>query len=88
MVLVTNYWLLYTVPYMSSTRTQRIIAFILLISPWIYLPNVFKEIIFIALAVILYLSTVSLYRKHKNEYDVDAGVSTHTHSHTVTPVVA
>ncbi len=69
---------------MSSTRTQRIIAFILFISPWIYLPTVFKEIIFIALAVILYLSTVPLYKKHKTEYDVDAQVSTHTHTTTHT----
>lgn len=73
---------------MSSTRTQRIIAFILLISPWIYLPAIFKEIIFIALAVILYLSTVPLYRKHKGDFDADAGVSTHHHSHPVAPVVA
>jgi hypothetical protein len=76
---------------MSSTRTQRVIAFIILISPWIYLPTVFKEIIFIALAVILYLSTISLYKKHKTEYDLDAEphiASAHTHSHVDAGVVS
>lgn len=66
---------------MSSTRTQRIIAFILLISPWMYFPTIIKEIIFIALAVILYLSTIPLYKKHKSEYDVDAEPHAHSHSH-------
>ncbi len=67
---------------MSSTRTQRIIAFILLISPWIYLPTIFKEIIFIALAVILYLSTVPLHKKHKGDFDADSQSHSHAHSHT------
>jgi predicted cobalt transporter CbtA len=70
---------------MSSTRTQRIIAFILLISPWIYLPTAIKEIIFIALAVILYLSTVPLYKKHKTEYDAE-GDHSHAHAHTHTEI--
>ena len=69
---------------MSSTRTQRVIALILLISPWIYLPTVIKEVIFIVLATILYLSTVPLYKKHKGDFDIDGApapqVQTHTHS--------
>jgi len=63
---------------MSSTRTQRIIAFILLISPWIYLPTTIKEIIFILLAGILYLSTVPLHRKNKVDHE-NEGVVTHPH---------
>jgi hypothetical protein len=52
---------------MSSSRTQRLIAFILLISPWLYIPSVFKELGFIILAVLLYLSTLDLRKKHKEE---------------------
>ena len=78
---------------MSSTRTQRIIAIILLISPWIYLPTTIKEIIFIALSIILYLSTIPLHKKHRVEFDADATTSsTHSHTdihpHTVVPTVA
>jgi hypothetical protein len=62
---------------MSSIRTQRVIAAIILISPWIYLPTVIKEVIFILLAGILYLSTVPLHKKHKTEFDTDAQ-ATHT----------
>lgn len=78
---------------MSSTRTQRIIAFIILISPWIYLPTAIKEIIFLALAVILYLSTVPLHKKSKGDFETEThSQSTHTHSHPdisrVAPTVA
>lgn len=50
---------------MSGTRTQRIIAFILVISPWIYVPSVFKELGFIILAALLYLSTIDIRRKRE-----------------------
>jgi hypothetical protein len=57
---------------MSATRTQRIIAVILLISPWIYIPTIFKEIIFILLAGLLYLSTIEIRKKHKDSFEAEA----------------
>jgi hypothetical protein len=48
---------------MASSRTQRYIAILLLISPWIYVPLVYKEIAFVVLAVLLFLSTIDLRKK-------------------------
>ena len=54
---------------MSNTRLQRIIAVLLLVSPWIYVPIVFKEVLFIVLAFVLYLSTLDLKKKRETTQD-------------------
>ena len=50
-----------------NTRPQRFIALLLIISPWLYIPTVFKEVIFIALGVTLFLVTIDLRKKKKEE---------------------
>jgi len=51
----------------GTRRTQRIIAFILFISPWMYVPTAFKEVGFIILAALLYLSTVDVRKRREKE---------------------
>ncbi len=50
-----------------TTRPQRFIAFLLIISPWLYIPTVFKEVLFIALGVSLFLVTIDLRKKKKED---------------------
>ncbi len=50
-----------------NTRSQRFIALLLIISPWLYIPTVFKEVLFIALGVALFLVTLDLRKKKKEE---------------------
>lgn len=50
-----------------NTRPQRFIALLLIISPWLYLPTVFKEVVMIALGIILFLITLDLRKKKKGE---------------------
>ncbi len=50
-----------------SQRSQRIIAFILILTPWIYIPTAFKEVLFMALGVILFLVTIDLRKKKRGE---------------------
>jgi hypothetical protein len=50
-----------------NTRPQRFIALLLIISPWLYVPTVFKEVLFIVLGVALFLVTIDLRKKKKEE---------------------
>jgi hypothetical protein len=50
---------------MSPLGIQRTVALLLLISPWIYIPSIYKEIIFIIAGVFLYISTVDIRKKPK-----------------------
>lgn len=61
---------------MTPTGIQRTIAFFMLISPWIYIPSVFKEVFFIACAIFLFVSTLDLKKKQRaNHYeDVESRV--------------
>jgi hypothetical protein len=46
-------------------KTLRIIAIILILSPWIYLSSVIKDIVFIILGLILFVTTIN-FKKSKN----------------------
>jgi hypothetical protein len=50
-----------------SQRSQRIIALLLIITPWIYIPTAFKEIFIIVLGVFLFLLTLDLRKKKRGE---------------------
>jgi len=55
---------------MTPLGTQRLIAFIIFFSPWVFVPGVFKDVVFIILGIILFISTLDLSKKVK-----------HTHPH-------
>ncbi len=48
---------------MSPTGIRRTIAIILIISPWIFIPGLIKDVIFICIGVFLFISTFELRRK-------------------------
>lgn len=50
-----------------NKKLIRFIALIILISPWIYIGNVYKEIMYISLALIILLATVDINKKKKDE---------------------
>ena len=53
-----------------NVRPQRFIALIMVLSPWIYIPSAFKEVIFIALGVSLFVATLDLKKKKQVVKDV------------------
>ena len=61
---------------MSGNKVQRIIALLLILSPWMYIPSVFKDIYFIILAVFLYISTIDLKKRREQKEKQKEGYST------------
>ncbi len=43
----------------------RIASFLILVSPWIYIGSAFKDVVYIALAVVILLCTVDITKKKK-----------------------
>ena len=60
---VFSFFILYTISIMSPLGIKRIVAALLVVSPWIFIPGVFKDIIFIIAGVLLFISTLDLRRK-------------------------
>ena len=56
---------------MSPLGIQRTVAVLIFISPWIFIPGIFKDIVFIIAGVLLFVSTLDLRKRHKvtNEED-------------------
>lgn len=50
-----------------KTGPQRFIALLLLLSPWIYVPTAFKEVLMIVLGVSLFLITIDLRKKRRED---------------------
>lgn len=48
---------------MSPLGIKRSVAFLLILSPWIFIPGVFKDIIFILAGILLFISTLDLRKK-------------------------
>ncbi len=48
---------------MSPLGIKRTVAVILVLSPWIFIPGMFKDIIFILAGILLYISTLDLRKK-------------------------
>lgn len=48
---------------MSPLGIKRFVAVLLVISPWIFIPGIFKDIVFIVAGVLLFVSTFDLRRK-------------------------
>lgn len=64
---------------MSPLGTQRAIAVIIFLSPFIYIPTIYKEVIFIVAGILLFVSTLDL-RKNKVAHTPEA-VQEATHPH-------
>ncbi len=48
---------------MSPLGIKRFVAVLLVLSPWIFIPGLFKDALFIVLGVLLFVSTLDLRRK-------------------------
>ena len=60
---------------MSPLGIKRFVAFLLILSPWIFIPGLFKDIIFIVAGVLLFVSTLDLRRKsvrHASHEEVES----------------
>mgnify|MGYP006321084135 CR=1 FL=1 len=54
---------MYTDYYMSPLGIKRTVAFLLLISPWIFIPGLFKDVVFVIAGILLFVSTLDLRKK-------------------------
>lgn len=50
-------------PVMSPLGIKRFVALMLVISPWIFIPGIFKDAMFIVLGTLLFISTLDLRKK-------------------------
>jgi hypothetical protein len=48
---------------MSPLGIKRTIAILLILSPWIFIPGIFKDIVFIIAGIFLFISTLDLRKK-------------------------
>lgn len=48
---------------MSPLGIKRTVAVLLVLSPWIFIPGILKDIIFIIAGILLYVSTLDLRKK-------------------------
>lgn len=48
---------------MSPTGIKRAVALLLVISPWIFIPGIIKDIFFIILGILLFISTFDIRKK-------------------------
>lgn len=48
---------------MSPLGIKRTVAILLILSPWIFIPGILKDIVFIFAGIFLYISTLDLRRK-------------------------
>ena len=48
---------------MSPLGIKRTVAVLLILSPWIFIPGLFKDVIFIFAGIFLYISTLDLRKK-------------------------
>ena len=50
---------------MSPLGIQRTVAVIIFLSPWIFTPGIFKEVVFVIAGVLLFISTLDLKKKQR-----------------------
>lgn len=48
---------------MSPLGIKRFVALMLVVSPWVFIPGLFKDAMFIILGVLLFISTLDLRKK-------------------------
>lgn len=69
---------------MSPLGIQRTVAILLIISPWMYIPGIFKEFLFIIAGVLLFISTLDIRKKvkHPQHEETESIPNTHVTEHT------
>lgn len=65
LILLYFFILAYT---MSPLGIKRTVAVLMVLSPWIFIPGLFKDVIFIIAGVFLFISTLDL-RKRNTKHD-------------------
>lgn len=48
---------------MSPLGIKRSVAVLIILSPWIFIPSVFKDVVFIIAGILLFVSTLDLRKK-------------------------
>lgn len=68
---------------MSPLGLKRFVSVILVLSPWIFIPGLFKDTVFIILGVLLFISTLDLRRRAPRHPDHQETESVPVHDTTV-----
>lgn len=66
---------------MSPLGIKRFVAVLLILSPWIFIPGVIKDVIFIIAGILLFVSTLDLRKKvtHGDHQETESKpLSTHS----------
>lgn len=53
---------------MSPLGIKRTVAILLVLSPWIFIPGIFKDFVFIIAGIFLFISTLDLQKKSTNNH--------------------
>lgn len=67
---------------MSPLGIKRFVAVLLILSPWIFIPGLFKDAVFIVLGILLFISTLDLRRKIPRHPDHQETESVPVREHT------
>lgn len=70
-ILASSLFFLYTGVTMSPLGIKRTVAVLLVLSPWIFIPGIFKDVVFIIAGVFLFISTLDLRKKTINHHHRD-----------------
>ena len=54
---------------MSPLGIKRTVAVLLILSPWIFIPGLIKDVVFIVAGILLYISTLDLRKKANHAPD-------------------
>lgn len=68
---------------MSPLGIKRSVAVLLLLSPWIFIPGIFKDVVFIIAGILLFVSTLDLRKKVTHSEHHQETESRPLHQHTV-----
>ncbi|MFA6609013.1 MAG: hypothetical protein WCT07_03865 [Candidatus Paceibacterota bacterium] len=56
---------------MSPLGIKRAVAILLILSPWIFIPGIVKDVVFIVVGILLFISTLDLRKRSTNNHYVN-----------------
>jgi len=67
---------------MSPLGIKRFVAVLLVLSPWIFIPGVFKDVVFVVAGILLFVSTLDLRKKiiHNGQHQETESKPTNLHT--------
>ncbi len=68
---------------MSPLGIKRLVAIILILSPWIFVPGLIKDVVFIFCGIFLFISTLDLRKKVVSNPDIQENESRPVNTSTV-----